>query len=296
MQICMNILKLLQRRFTRYYSADLLLLAHILDPSRCVAGVCTRPGCYDVLDNILRLFLRLASRFGALPQGGGQEELQQSRRRQDVPGVVKYLADGPDTLLLFDPRGGLVVRNANSGGVGCAGGGCGGGGRARVAAMIMWSLCPEYKGMVLQQVPLRLLTVSCHAAELERVWSEMGLANSAMRSSLGAKGLMDMTRAALHLRAQNVKDKKQTFQPVFFLETAEDELPVDGGVEVVQGAEGGCERTGAGHDDDGDRLAATGAALQQQIQWDQDACRRAGEPLPNEETVEKVGRTPGLAA
>ena len=211
MQIRMNILKLLQWRFTRYCSADLLLLAHILDPWRCVAGLCTRPGCYDVLDNILRLFLRLASRFRALPQGGGQEELQQSRRRQEVPGVVKYLADGPDTLLLFDPKASLFVNKATGGGVGCAGGGGGGGGRVRVAAMVMWSLCPEYKGTVLQQVALRLLAVSCHAAELERVWSAMGLANSTTRSQLGTKRLTDMTRVVLHLRAQNVKDKKRTF-------------------------------------------------------------------------------------
>jgi len=244
----------------------------------------------------VRLFLGLASRFSALTQGGGQDELQQNRRRQEVAGVFKYLADGPDTLLLFDPKGGLVVNNANGGGAGCAGGGGGGCGCARVAAMVMLSLCPEYKGTVLQQVALLLLAVSCHAAELERGWSAMGMANSTMRSQLGTKRLTDMTRVALHLRAQNVKDKKQTFQPGSFLETAVDENPVDGGVEVVQGAEGGCEGTGAGQDDDGDRLAAPGAALQQQLQEEQDACRRAGEPLPDEETVDEVGRTAGPAA
>jgi len=295
-QLCMTILKLLQWRFTRYFSADLLLLAHILDPSRGVAGLCTRPGCYAAYDNIVRLFLGLAFRFGALPQGSGQGELQQNRRRQAVAGVVKYLADGPDTLLLFDPKGGLVVNNANGGGVGCAGGGGGDGDRDRVAALVMWSLCPEYKGTVLQQVALRLFAGSCHAAELERVWSAMGLANSTTRSQLGTKRLTDMTRVALHLRAQNVKDKKQTFQPGSYLETAVDESPVNGDVEVVQGAEGGCEETGVGQDDDGDRLAATGAALQQQLQEEQDTCRRAGEPLPGEGTVDEVGRTAGPAA
>ena len=45
---------------------------------------------------------------------------------------------------------------------------------------------------------------------------------------------------------------------------------MDGGVDVVQGSEGGCEATGAGQDDGGDRLAATGAALQQQLQQEQD--------------------------
>ena len=124
----------------------------------------------------------------------------------------------------------------------------------------------------------------------------MGLANSTTRSQLGTKRLTDMTRVALHLRAQNVKDKKQTFQPGSYLETAVDESPVNGGVEVVQGAEGGCEETGAGQDDDGDRLAAAGAALQQQLQEEQDTCRRAGEPLPGEGTVDEVGRTAGPAA
>jgi len=134
-QLCMTILKLLKWRFARSYSADFLLLAHILDPSSGIAGLCSRPGCYAAFDNTVRLFLGLASRFGALPQGGGQEDLLQIRRRQAVAGAVKYLADGPDTLLLFDPMGGLVVNNANGGGVGCAAGGGGGGGRARVAAV-----------------------------------------------------------------------------------------------------------------------------------------------------------------
>jgi len=162
--------------------------------------------------------------------------------------------------------------------------------------MVMWSLCAEYKDTVLQQVALSLFAVCCHAAELERVWSAMGLANATTRSELGTKRLTDMTRVALHLRAHNVKVKKQTFQPGSILETAVDEDPVEGGVESVQGAEGGCEGTGAGQDDDGDRLAATGAALQQQLQEEQDACRRAGEPLADEETVEEVGRTAGPAA
>jgi len=64
---------------------------------------------------------------------------------------------------------------------------------------------------VLQQGALRLLAVSCHSTELERLLSAMGLANSTARSQLGTKRLTDMTRMVLHLRAQNVKDKKQTF-------------------------------------------------------------------------------------
>jgi len=43
--LCMTILKLLRWRFTRYYCAAFLLLAHILDPSRGVADLFTRPGC-----------------------------------------------------------------------------------------------------------------------------------------------------------------------------------------------------------------------------------------------------------
>ena len=295
-QLCMTIVKLLQWRLTLYNSANLLLLAHIWDPSRGVAGLCTRPGCYAAFYNIVRLFLGLASRFGALAQEGGQDELEQNRRRQAVAGVVKYLADGRDSLILFDPKGGLVVNDANGCSVGCAGGGGGRGGRARVAAMVMWSLCPEYKGKVRQRVALRLLALSCHATELQRVRSAMGLVNSTMRSQLGSKRPTVMTRVALHLRAQNTKDEKQTFQPGSFFETDVDENPVDGGVEVVQGAEGGCEGTGAGQDDDRDRLAATGAALQQQLQDEQDACRHAGEPLPDEESVQEVGHTAGPVA
>lgn len=134
-----------------------------------------------------------------------------------------------------------------------------------MAAMVMWSLSPEHKGTVLQQVALRLLVVYCHAAELERIWFGMGLANSSTRSQLGSKRLTDMTRVALLLHAQNVKDKNPTFQPGSFLDTAVDESAKDGGVEADPGAEGGTDGSGAGQDDDGDRLAATGAALQQQL-------------------------------
>jgi len=74
--------------------------------------------------------------------------------------------------------------------------------------MVIWSLCPEYKGTVLQQVDIRLLAVSCHAAELERVWSAMELASSTTRSQMGTKRLTDMPRAALHVRARSVKHKK----------------------------------------------------------------------------------------
>jgi len=106
-QLCLTNFELLQWRFTRYCSPDFLLLAHILDPSRGVAGLCTHPGCYAAFDNIVRLFLGLNSRFGALPQGGGQDELQHNHRGQPAAGVVKYLADGPDTLPLLYPKGSL---------------------------------------------------------------------------------------------------------------------------------------------------------------------------------------------
>lgn len=123
----------------------------------------------------------------------------------------KYLEDGPDTLLFFNPVGGLLIKKLNGGGVLGAGGGGGGGGGARVAAMVMWSLSPVYKGTVLQHVALRLLAVSCHTAEHERVWAGMGIENSSMRRQLRIKRLTDMTRVALHLCAQNVKEKKHTF-------------------------------------------------------------------------------------
>ena len=102
--------------------------------------------------------------------------------------------------------------------------------------------------------------------------------------------------ATLVQHEQNVKNKKQTFQPGSLCETAVDDNPVDGGVKLVQGAEGGFEGTVAGQDDDRDRLAASGPASQQQLREEQDSCRRAGEPLPNEERVDEVRRTADPAA
>lgn len=51
-----------------------------------------------------------------------------------------------------------------------------------------------------------------------------------------------------------------------------------------------------GQDEDKDRQAATGACLQRQLQEEQDLYRRAGEPLPDEEEVDQVGRATGPAA
>ena len=87
------------------------------------------------------------------------------------------------------------------------------------------------------------------------------------------RGTADITTVAesatLVQHEQNVKDKKQTFQPGSLCETAVDGNPVDGGVKLVQGAEGGFEGTVAGQDDDRGRLAASGPASQQQLREEQ---------------------------
>lgn len=86
-RLCMTILTQLHWRLTLYCSAALLLSAHVFDPSRGVTGLRTRPGGCAAFENIVRIFVALASRFGALPRGGGQDEQQQNCDCQAVRGV-----------------------------------------------------------------------------------------------------------------------------------------------------------------------------------------------------------------
>jgi len=62
--IAVSLLQQLQWRWTRYYDAPLLVLSHVLDPTRHKAGLLTTDTCWDSHKGLLQMFLALASRFG----------------------------------------------------------------------------------------------------------------------------------------------------------------------------------------------------------------------------------------
>ena len=107
-----------------------------------------------------------------------------------------YVGDSPHSLLAFN----LGSPTA---------------GNERVAAMVMWRLTSAFEGSVVADVALRLLSVPAHAAELEWVWSGMGLANMPLRNRLDTDRLTDMTKVVLQMRAALAKEAapRQTVSP-----------------------------------------------------------------------------------
>jgi len=64
--IAVSLLQQLQWRWKRYYDAPLLVLSHMLDPTRHTAGFLTTETRWASHKGLLQLFLALASRFGLL--------------------------------------------------------------------------------------------------------------------------------------------------------------------------------------------------------------------------------------
>ena len=260
-------LKILQWRFTRYYNVSELVLAHVLDPERALTGLCTQHGCFAAVDNVVEHFVRLAARFGTL-----QGEQSAAVTRRAIAALVKYLADGPDSLLLFNPNGTT----------------------ARIPAVVMWAMCSEFNGTALQQVAQRLLSVCCHAAEMERVWSGMGLANTPARSRLDVARLTSMTRVMLHLRAEHAKDKsaREAFTPGCLMEDEEDIAAAD-----TDGVRSSHARSQAPPDgstpevarvNDFDELRETGRSLREELDEELALCSRTGHPTPDELDAQDV--------
>jgi len=126
------------------------------------------------------MFLALESRSG-VPRCNGDEADRTAQL------FIGYVGDGPHSLLAFNL------------GSPTAGNDC-------VGAMVMWRLTSAFEGSVVADVALRLLSVPSHAAELERVWSGMGLANTPLRNRLDTDRLTDMTKVVLQMRAALAKE------------------------------------------------------------------------------------------
>jgi len=67
-----------------------------------------------------------------------------------------------------------------------------------------WEACSEYAGIALVDIAEQILAIQVHAAELERLWSTMGLINTDTRSRLDMESLKKMSRVAMYEREQSV--------------------------------------------------------------------------------------------
>jgi len=65
----------------------------------------------------------------------------------------------------------------------------------------MWQLCSTFAVTTLSEVAKRLLSNPAHAAEMERVWSQMGAAHTPIRNRLNTDLLTDMTRAVVYMHS-----------------------------------------------------------------------------------------------
>ena len=90
--IAVSLLHHLRRRWTRYYDAPLLVLSHVLDPTRHTAGLLTTDICWASHKGLLQMFLALASRFGLPRRNRDAETLREEyieRSRFQNPRVLE---------------------------------------------------------------------------------------------------------------------------------------------------------------------------------------------------------------
>jgi len=74
-------------------------------------------------------------------------------------------------------------------------------GAERIGAVHMWQLCSTFAVTILSEVTKRLLSNPAHAAEMERVWSQMGAASTPIRNRINTDLLTDMTRVVLYMHS-----------------------------------------------------------------------------------------------
>jgi len=119
-------------------------------------------------------------------------------------------------------------------------------GRTRISAVRMWRLCQTFSSTLLHKVAQRLLSVSARAAELERVWSGMALANTPIRNRLSTDKLTAMTQIKIHLRTQLEVDAKprRTYQPGCFVPDTGTETPRNNDASSVDQDEDYIDKSG----------------------------------------------------
>ena len=165
------------------------MLAHALDPSRHLQGLRHLSGDYFSKEALITKFMALCLRLG-LPTEGNINQ-NPNALAETIQTAMDYFDGGPRPLL--DLKLGTVP------------------GTHKVEAVARWARSVDHAGTALPVVAQPLLSISAHAAELERIWSAMGLAKTKLRSRLDMGRLRKMTRVCMQMR-EAVASKSRTGQ------------------------------------------------------------------------------------
>jgi len=187
-QIAGSFLKYLQWRYNYYYDAAELKMAHVLDPDRHLRGLLATAGAYASPPLLLDYFLSLARRL-SLPAVSAAASDREQNDMRTVQAMVVYLTQQGPSLVV-----GPLVGQANAG---------------RNTAISRWAVCLDFGDTALPEVARRLLSTPAHAAELERVWSSMGLIGTNMRTRLTTTRLEMMKVVNMGLRASLAVDNPE---------------------------------------------------------------------------------------
>lgn len=179
-QIAGSFLKYLQWRYNYYYDAAELTMARVLDPDRHLRGLLATTGAYVSPPLLLDYFLSLA-RLLSLPAVSTAASDREQKDMRTVQAMVVYLTQQGPSLVV-----GPLVGQANAG---------------RNTAIARWAVCLDFGDTALPEVTRLLLSTPAHAADLERVWSSMGLISTNMRKRLTTTRLEMMTVVNMGLRA-----------------------------------------------------------------------------------------------
>jgi len=183
-EISTNIIGYLQWRWSFYYDAGLLVPARILDPSRQMTGLRTAAGSFASPSNVLAMIVGLCARFGLSRRGDLSPLQQRAIVGRTMRAAHKYRQPGGSSDLMAAMTDGSEAR------------------RHIITAVELWALCSQHDDTVLPDVAQRLLSAPPHAAELERVWSLLGLTTTDLRTRISPDRLTKMAKIIGALRQQ----------------------------------------------------------------------------------------------
>jgi len=209
-----------------YFDAPLLLLEHVLDPSKHLAGLMTKRAASSF--NLVAIFWTLANRWG-LPTGGDGDAHQHSRAVGETTRAL---------LMYLQPNGQAALHKQYPEQDGS------------ITAIARWSSCIRHLDTALPEVARRLLSICPHAADLERVWSLMGLSDTDSRSRLHPDKLTAMATISLRLREEVTSNKvrRPTISPGSYMESVVSRRSV--ALDLLMGVD---DRFGSDEDSGGDR-------------------------------------------
>jgi len=187
--IASSIVTHLQWRSNFFYHTDLSVLVHTLDPIRHLQGLRSDKNEYASKGSVLSILMLFRSRLG-LPSPGTDDS-------DTTDSAMDYLDDGTAGDLMAVEIGTTSDEEH------------------RVLLFERWASCPTYVGTPLPDILRPLLSIPANVAELECVWSAMGLENNKSSSRLDMMCLTTMTRVCVKTReeAAATMEKAKTYAP-----------------------------------------------------------------------------------